>query len=141
MFHAGTTERRFIFRSWRLNFPQKRLKNRTKVRSKIRNEFSRQAHFRRIFAAIFQAQRNIVRKFARIRTIGVPKIRRNIAELSFQAKLRQKAPKSPEKPGNSSKCGSKTFGQYCTCLHVTCQPSTDPHLVYIFFHSLCSGKK
>ena len=96
MFHAGTTERRFIFRSWRLNFPQKRLKNRTKVRSKIRNEFSRRAHFRRIFAAIFRAQRNIVRKFARIRTIGVPKIRRNIAELSFQAKLRQKAPKSQE---------------------------------------------
>ena len=97
MFHAGTTERRFIFRSWRLNFPQKRLENRTKVRSKIRNEFSRRAHFRRIFAAIFRAQRNIVRKFARIRTIGVPKIRRNIAELSFEAKLRQKAPKSAEK--------------------------------------------
>ena len=96
MFHAGTTERRFIFRSWHLNFPQKRLENRTKVRSKIRNEFSRRAHFRRIFAAIFRAQRNIVRKFARIRTIGVPKIRRNIAELSFEAKLRRKALKSQE---------------------------------------------
>ena len=114
MFHAGTTERRFIFRSWRLNFPQKRLENRTKVRSKIRNEFLRRAQFRRIFAAIFRAQRNIVRKFTRIRTIGVPKIRQNIAELSFEAKLRRKVPKSPEKPGNSSKCGSKTFGQYCT---------------------------
>ena len=74
----------------------------------------RRAQFRRIFAAIFRAQRNIVRKFTRIRTIGVPKIRQNIAELSFEAKLRRKVPKSPEKPGNSSKCGSKTFGQYCT---------------------------
>ena len=59
--------------------------------------------FAQIFAVIFRAQRNIVRKFARIRTKGGLKICRNITELSYQAKFHQKALKSQEIRRNSDR--------------------------------------
>ena len=70
--------------------------NRPKSRSKVRSELSGGANYRSKVRADLLAQRIIVRIFARLNTIGVAKVRGNIAEISLGAKFLRKATKSHE---------------------------------------------
>ena len=90
----------------RLNFRDERI-----IVRKIATTFRKERIILQKFAVSHHAKRTIVQKIARIKTIGVTKMRgkfrRNIVSSEISSK-------SHEKPGISSKFVCITFAQYCT---------------------------
>ena len=79
----------FRKRSWLIDKQQIEYSGRAKYRSKYPNDFLEGK-----FAVNHRAKRTIVRKIARIKTIGVTKMRGNFVKISFQAKFLRKATKT-----------------------------------------------